>query len=513
MPGSVLSLSKSESSVMVEFDMRLTQDGNKETIFRDKETQKSLHLLSKENQRQDSEVKSKEMIFINKKEYRNGMVELDQTKIKQRIPHKELEIDTLQKMFNTSEEIVDKNTEERKNMKYIFALRYYEQLGMATKNFLSLASLATSTGRHLVTPFVNNSRFCGLQLGVSMSRFMEATKIIKQNGDLSSSKKFTDIGSYFDKKHLKYQLDSRGYSKLASFQQFRNDCTRLDVVIHFLYNDPTSYKDLEKWYKLKNDKIERVKQKVRENNGWTDCGFAKRSRIATFLGNIQVSRYVCVDPEIIKTTDALEELVLKNAKCVAIVSWKGNGTKRTHFPLAPQVNDELRPSHIRHSKKLIDIAYDYIRNTIKRPFISVHVRIERHLKWKGFKAALTCVRRLGKAIQQRKSRLNLKKVFLAHDIGEYGSDTLQRFSDEDELTNLQTELNTTMGKPFRFDPKPYGLYDRGQIAIVEMHILSLGESLFTLGRGNFQEWIIDLFLLQNAEDRSLINKVCNLEKR
>ena len=105
--------------------------------------------------------------------------------------------------------------------------------------------------------------------------------------------------------------------------------------------------------------------------------------------------------------------------------------------------------------------------------------------------------------------MNLTKIFLAHDIGEHGSDTLRHNLDKNSLSTLEKTLTTGLEKPFRFNPDKYGLYDRGSIAIVEMHIIALGESLFTLGKGNFQEWVINLFLQQNAEDKSLVNRVCD----
>ena len=446
-------------------------------------------------------VRSKEIIFIDKKEYKDGTM-------KHMRNYKELSINTLQKMFNSS--AVDRSgnagdIETRKTIakddkkKYLFALRYYEQLTMATKNFLLLASLATATGRSVVEPFVNNSRFSGLRTGASFSRFKEETN------------KFVNLDQYFDKKDLHYQMQSRGYADVTTFDDFKNECSRLDLVVHFMYKESNTNRDLAKWYKIDSKMIENVRNKT-NRDGWTDCSFVKRSRIDQFLGK-PVLRYVCVDPEIIKSPKQFEDLILKNAKCTAVILWKGNGTKRTHFPLAPQITESLRPVDIKHSKHLVEIAYDYIRNTIKRPFISVHVRVERHVKWKGIDAAMECIQKLSDAIRQRKSRLNLKKIFLAHDIGVYGSDTLKRFTNESSLNRLQNKLTTELDQPFRFDPTKYGLYDRGAIAIVEMHIIALGESLFTLGKGNFQEWVTELFLRQNAEDKSLVHKVCDMEKK
>lgn len=483
----------SPSNFMLKFNLRLLNNGDETMLENDNseiDTKLNVRGVLQRNKK-GSLVRSEEIIVIDQKEYRDNTI-LDETNIKQRMrKYKELSIISHD---NTVQTIA-----ENDRKKYLYALRYYEQLTMATKNFLSLASLATATGRSVVEPFVNNSRFSGLRTGASFSRFKEETN------------KFASLDQYFDRKDLHYQMQSRGYTDITAFDDFKDACSRLDLVIHFMYKESNTNRDLSKWYKIDSEMIKKVHTEMKQN-GWTDCNFVKRSRIDQFLGK-SVSRYVCVDPELIKSPEQFEELILKDTKCAAVILWKGNGTKRTHFPLAPQITESLQPVDIKHSKHLIEIAYDYIRNTIKRPFISVHVRVERHVKWKGIDAAIECIKKLSDVIRQRKSRLNLKKIFLAHDIGVHGSDTLKRFTDESSLTRLQNKLTTELDQPFRFNPAKYRLYDRGAIAIVEMHIIALGESLFTLGKGNFQEWVTDLFLRQNAEDKSLVHRVCEMEKK
>ena len=479
---------------LLNFNVRLSKDGIKETILEDQSSNTKVK-LSANRKLKDGVVKSQEYIFIDRKEYADGSVELDQTNIQQKLKaNREISINSLQKSFDADSFKASSTNKESK--KYLFAFRYYEQLTMATKNVISFASLASATGRQFVEPFVNSSRFSGLRTGVSVTRFMK------------EKEKFTALDNYFDRDNLKYQLKLRGYSDMVPYKEFIDECREINVVIHFLYNESNTDRDLKKWYKIDSDTIKKLRKSV-SKRGWVDCQFAARSKIGRFLGK-KVKRYVCVDAEKIKSIEQLQNEILNNSKCAAVMFWKGNGTRRTHFPLASQITDPLRPVHVKHAKYLIDIAYDYIRNTIKRPFISVHVRLERHIKWRGMNVARDCIQMLSKSILKHKKQNNLHKIFLAHDMGVTGSDTLKKFTDPKKLKALESNLTMELEKPFRFDPLKYNLYDRGAVAIVEMHILSLGESLFTLGKGNFQEWVRDLFLIQNAMDTSLVRAQCDI---
>ena len=440
---------------------------------------------------------SKELIFISKKEYDNGDIQLDETKIKQ----------TRQDQLTyESKHSLYKKVPHHGKKKFIFAMRHYEQLAKATKNFLSLSSLATDSGRHPVMPFVNNSRFCGLRLGLSFSRFMEAKKQNRSSDKEYEGNKFSELDRYFDVDHLHSQISSHGYSSLATFNEFSKECNHLDVVIHFLYNDSISLNEFTRWYQKPKEQYDQILQEAFNNGGWTECNFVKQSRIADFL-NIKVRQYVCVDPETIKTSNQLESLVLKGSQCVGIVSWKGSGLRRTHFPLSSVIKQPLNSYDIQHSQRLINIAYDYVKKVIQRPFISVHVRSERHLLSKGFRATRSCIQQLCEKLKFRK--FNTKKIFLANDLKD-GSDTLVESAQLHKRNRTLSFLITELGNPYIFNAKDYDLYDRGEIAIVEMHILSMGESLFTLGGGNFQEWIEELFLKHNAQDRSLVIKTCTL---
>lgn len=380
-----------------------------------------------------------------------------------------------------------------KRRKYIFALRYYEQLARATKNLIALSSLARHFDREIVMPFINNSRMNGIQFKTS------------QRGLIG---KFSNLSRYFDITHLNSTLKERGYAPMAHFNDFLVDCnTGFDIVIHFLYNDSFAFNDAKNWFGMTSKSWNNIRSEVFKNDGFRSCEFLRKSGIERLLGGIAVRKYMCVDPEMISTAEHMERTVLKGAQCVGIIQWKGGGDKRTHFPLPKSVYEELRPSEFRHNPRLIDIARDYTEKYIKYPFLAVHIRAENQMVWRGMDKFLKCTNILSKKVFRRKEAFKIKNIFLATDLPRHGSDTFQSAKSR-ERALADRYVTDSLRTPITFQPELYGLYDKGEIAIIEMNILSFGESLYTLGGGNFQEWVVDLFLVHNAEDRSLVHKIC-----
>jgi len=64
---------------------------------------------------------------------------------------------------------------------------------------------------------------------------------------------------------------------------------------------------MEKWYKIPSSKVNRIIKRAKSNNGWTECDFVKRSKISQLLGDINVTKYICVDPEMIRSVEQLEK--------------------------------------------------------------------------------------------------------------------------------------------------------------------------------------------------------------
>lgn len=380
--------------------------------------------------------------------------------------------------------------------RYIFTLRYYEQLAGAAKNLIDLASLAKHFDREVVMPFVNNSRMNGIQ----------------ERGQQHLTKPiFGNLSRYFDIDHFNSTLRERGYAPLAHFKDFMKDCYHgLDVLVHFIYNDSFSFNDARNWFGLDTQSWKDLRHKMPRNGGVQTCNFLKKSGIQRLLGGFAVRKYICVDPEIIRTADQIENTVFKGQGCIGILQWKGSGRKRTHFPLPRGVFQTLNPSDIQHNRALVGIAKDFVKNHVRGPFIAVHIRAERQLSWYGLDRVLKCVNSLSRKAFRRINKFQINNVFLATDLPAYGSDTYKN-NLSGERVLVHKHLRDTLKKPRVFSPELYGIHDKGEISLIEMNILSLGESLYTVGGGKFQQWVVELFLAHNTEDRSLVHRFC-LEK-
>ena len=380
--------------------------------------------------------------------------------------------------------------------KFIFAFRYYEQLGRATENLLALCSLAKYGDRVVVAPFVNNSRMAGIPYGVG--HHFRKKRVVS----------FSPFQTYFDLQRVNDKLKSNGYSSLTTFESMAERCNRrLNVVVHFLHHERKSIEDAVSWYRMTERELQDIYLRARQNNGWTNCPYIRKSNIGRQLGEFKVSRYVCVDPEIIRTSEKFEEEVLQGANCVGIVQWKGIGPGRTHFALSRTF--VLRPSDLQHNVQLIDLARRFIETSgLGKSFISVHVRAERHIFRRGINITRQCFKKLAGRVQKLKAKHNWR-VYLSTDMVDHGSDTLIREVSKAKRLGLYLELKKMLGYPVTLSPIQ-GLYDTGAIAIIEMHILASGKKLVTLGGGNYQEWIVQLFSGNVQDLTHSLYRICEM---
>ena len=384
--------------------------------------------------------------------------------------------------------------------KFLFVFRYYEQLGRATNNLLDLASLAKNKNRLLVTPFVNNSRMSGLPGGVSH---------FYRKQEKPSQRTYALLSEYFNVDDLNFKLKSRGYSTLNSFRDLESHCAkRFNIVVHFLFDDESYKKDTASWYRVSEGEVASIYKEAREHNGWVDCSVMKQSRLAKQIG-FKVSRYVCVDPEVIRTANDFENYVLKGANCVGIVQWRGTGQDRVHFPLDPSITQPLQPSDLEFNPRLVELARYFVKKTFRGEFIGVHVRSERHIERKGLNVTKRCMLKLATRVQETRDAYGIKQVFLASDLTDYGSDTLMNYAGTSYRKSLSIFLHKVLDHPETFQPEGI-LYDTGAAAIVEMNVLSMATTLFTLGGGNFQEWAVGKFLKRHNNEKARAHRMCEL---
>ena len=267
-------------------------------------------------------------------------------------------------------------------------------------------------------------------------------------------------------------------------------------------------KNTASWYRASDAEVKAVYKQAKEHNGWIDCPWIKRSRLSKQIG-FKISRYVCVDPEVIRSGQELEDKVLQGATCVGIVQWRGTGDERTHFPLHPAITNPLQPSDLEFNANLVRIARNFVKNTFKGKFIGVQVRSERHVQRKGANVTRRCFEKLAARVQESREAIHSRQVYLASDLTDYGSDTLRDIAGANDRQSLSLFLHKLLNNPETFDPTGI-LYDNGAIAIVEINILSMATRLFTLGGGNYQEWAVGLFLKRHNDESRRIHRMCEL---
>ena len=387
---------------------------------------------------------------------------------------------------------------------FLFVFRYYEQLGRATDNLINLASLAKYNDRQVVAPFVNNSRMSGLRGGAVSHGGRNKTQ---------TDFRFATLDAYFDVSQINSRLQSRGYATLTDFDHFEEQCKgELDLLVLFLYAPvrTSPVKDLMSWFKLTRTEVEGVYEQTRKNRGWGECPFIRKLSKAAQLLSYKVRRYVCINTEVVTSAHELEGRIFNRAKCVAFVQWKGMGEGRTHFPLHPSITRRLKPSDLDFNPALVKIATKFVQEKLGGTFIAVHVRSERHLVWMGVSVTLRCIHHLGRRVYEAQAFHKIPKLFLSHDLADHGSDTLVGDSKSSDRKHLSRSLHKYLNQPTTFSPLEFGVYDHGAAAIIEMNVLAMATRLFTLGGGNFQEWVVDLFSLRNEGRKTRVHRMCEM---
>ncbi|KAJ7372528.1 hypothetical protein OS493_019037 [Desmophyllum pertusum] len=369
-----------------------------------------------------------------------------------------------------SKEIVG-NTRRPAGKKIFIAFDYWEQLTKATDNFLDLTALAAYGGRHVVVPFVKDSKFYGSGI----------------------KKGFETLALYFNVTALNRTLLSRGHGTLISWGEFQDVCKgQLDVLVHFDYTN--------------------LNQTTTYSRG-TRAFFPCKDRHKDTFRNFKVGTTICMNVFALDSVEKFENEVVKRFPCVGLAQWRGsdnNCTFRTQFELSSVVRDHMR-SHdndIFFSSKLLRVARDFIVKHLSPLFVSVHIRAERILKFKIFRnitAVYNCISNLTARVQTLQRFRNVSNaasipVFLAADFVQFGSSSSYVKPARAKAKSLMAILAPL--KPVSFQPSSYNLTDRGAVAIVEMNILASAKHLFVVGGGNFQEWVVKQFLHKNNIEQS-----------
>ena len=380
---------------------------------------------------------------------------------------------------------------------------FSEQMGRAAKNFADLLTLTRIMNRQMVEPYVHKSRMTG------------------RPSERMGTQPFS---LYYDVNHINRLLESRGYARLMTTTELSNVCGYgWDVVVLFLYPD-TMYNMMKRNGRLKWHHKELLgcrDSALKDPDAFVECD-ALQYIIRGFPPGMgfehpaKVRRGVVVDLKRMRNPVKLERSVLKGVKCAHLIVWAGQGRARADFDLS-LMRTVIRPHELKHSEVLLGKAEEFIRSTLRRPYIGIHIRAEKERKFGVTLEKLNeCITNVGESVDKMKKWIsrntsgNVKpgriNVFYTTDLFPHGSDTMARNMDSGSRASLLKFVRRTLSDAFEISD--LGLGDSGAQAIVEMHLVAEAKAVIVMGGGNFQEWIVSLHNEKYGEDAK-VKRICS----
>lgn len=355
---------------------------------------------------------------------------------------------------------------------------YWEQITMNTRAFLALAWQAKLGGRKLVQTMVKDSGF-------------------KREGH--------SLGIYFDLTHLNSMLKASEYAALAKRKEFKAECLLANanhVIVHFLYKAKNAEQNTRKRFRLSKKQYNNISQNAKAK-GWTDCSF-----IGEFVKMGSDSKFICVDPFVITEWTRLESEVVRGAKCLTILIWRGiGGSFRTYFSAkGAKVSARDLQFTLKPNAGIYKEVEKFKKAFLRGPYIGVHIRGEKVVIRYSLERLRKCLHLLVEVIQVLKESSNITQVLIVSDMSDYGSGSWKgslknERHDDNTLKNLRESLISSTGgvvyAPSADSP------DRGVVALVEMTLISQAQHLIRIGEGSFQEWIVARFLEQYRDHSNL----------
>ena len=323
--------------------------------------------------------------------------------------------------------------------RYALAEDYWEELTMATWNFMGLVKVASSWGAHAVLPFTHNSYLYGI-----------------------SGQYHFDL--IYDMDDVKRVCDNYSLPMPVRFNHFLSVGSRDVVFMLTDYSVKGGERNVEKCSRSQKSLMTPVLQHLNK---------------VTIQKNLQLFREVdcCVVYSQHPTTSGeIAEacnLVGRENFTVLMKTWRGisNDYKET-FRLVADVREDVMgtiSADFKHSKWVIGNATRFFHDvTDTEKCIAVHVRAEVFVRDHKVDRCFKLLREV--VAEFRSNNTDLK--------------TLLYFGDE-ELDMFRAKINNA--QVTRFKGAKYGAVpDRGFVAQVEQHAISLCKALVISGGGSFQ---------------------------
>ena len=392
---------------------------------------------------------------------------------------------------------------------FLLAKSYDQQLQAALHGYYQLAKLTGLLNLSAVEPFVLGTSLVGVPV--------VGSEVLK-------------LGDLYDLDGVKGRLTSNSIlEELVSYNTFTERASSHVVLVLFL----TNLKSFEVYFsgENKNSRIIEIststakvyfRQIMKAVNQWILA--QTNSRSTHFL----ISRLVLIDVRpyhplplshiIDKLNSVIHEQVEKFGSATIIIErWRGihNVSDSKFFYFIPGFVDAFKPRRrLLFSSAVVTAAQRFAQTmTSAHPVVGVHIRGERLLLDSKGKISVyvQCLEELQHFLSSRPVPVANEQVRVFHDLGPYGtmSCTLQYCT---KGRARFVEDVAKLGFPIvSFDPAVFESVPTSPafVSLVEMEYLSHVDLLVTVGRGGFQQSMVERFLSSSQDSTDRVHRICN----
>ena len=406
-----------------------------------------------------------------------------------------------------------------KSRGFILATEYQQQLLGGFKGFYHLSKIASALNLSIVEPFVSKTSLTGVP-----SLIEGPDQCLK-------------LSHFYDLYGLRDAFHQCSNVKLETFETFFKKSSHRLVMVDFL-------KSLDFYSKLfpngTNMKIIELKSGTKSTlvsltllNQYAAHLFQKRCkkiRCSKTRYLFKKSRVILIDArplhplswEQVRTTleSVINEEVNKyGSVTVVLPSWRDIQPpgmissflySMPDFPWDHCQDVVLIP----HSKTVMAAADKFVASKMKsHPVIGVHIRAERLLiDYKGdVTHFMGCLKQLKNLLENGTvPSVPKENVHLFHDLGTYGSQTCTDYC-KVGYDRALWEISKLGYNVMNFKPRDQGhtLLKNTLAAFVDREYLTRVDVLVTIGRGEFQQNIVERFVNQSEDKQDKLYRICN----
>ena len=395
---------------------------------------------------------------------------------------------------------------------YLIAVDLLQQLSGATNGYLDLATLGGLLQLSVVVPYIQGTILVGVPAsGTAPGSLMK-------------------LSTLYDFENLRATVKSclpGNNQKMLSFDTFLKQSSRNVVVVYVMASSnlffmSTFSNTTQKITEIDSD-VESAQELLKQLNNWA-MYVSKQNNMESIP--FVISHVLAIDarPKVAlhlqELTETLSYIVCEESSksgsvTVLFDEWRAIHTKPDtgYFYYVPEFKHYCSNVYdMVHSQAVINTSLDFahsINDSLTHTRIGVHIRGERIFQ-DYHSNFVKCFKELQTVLNTLISTAPDTQVHVIHDMGEYGTQSCDRFcqSQRPKLLSLIKDLGhrVVSFQPDKFPSVPHHM---SFVACVEREYLSRMDKLVTVGRGDFSDSIASRFLHHSGHSKENLHRICN----